>query len=160
MLRSSFSIWFSKPKCSRISRALRRETLDVVDEVRPDLGGIGEEPLEIELRGVVEGLPGGPHQHPVAHFGGVAGEFGGTGEDSLLGGLEDAVEATEDRHREDDLPVLGLLVVATEQVGDLPDEVGQGAEIGRGGALLLGHLSDFGDSRGYCGARMRGRSAI
>jgi hypothetical protein len=42
----------------------------------------------------------------------------------LLRGLEDAVEPTEDDEREDDPPVLRLLVVTPEQVSDRPDEAG------------------------------------
>ena len=41
-----------------------------------------------------------------------------------LRGLEDAVEPAQDDERQDDLPVLGLLVVAAQQVGDRPDEAG------------------------------------
>ena len=48
------------------------------------------------------------------------------GEDLLLRGLEDAVEPAEDDQRQDDPPVLGLLVVAPEQVGDRPDEAARG----------------------------------
>ena len=47
---------------------------------------------------------------------------GGLVEDLLLGGLEHAVEAPQHGEGEDDAPVLGLLVVAPQQVGDRPDE--------------------------------------
>ena len=40
----------------------------------------------------------------------------------LLGGLQDAVPSPEDCERQDDPSVLGLLVVAPQQVGDGPDE--------------------------------------
>ena len=52
----------------------------------------------------------------------------------LLGGLQHAVQATEHGERQDDLAVVGLLVVAAEQVGDRPDERGK---IGAGHALYL-----------------------
>src|SRR5690606_12650898 len=65
---------------------LRGETLDVVDEIRPDLGGVGKEPLEIELRGVVEALLGDPPQHAVSYLGRLPRELGGAGEDCILGG--------------------------------------------------------------------------
>ena len=48
------------------------------------------------------------------------------GEDLLLRRLEDAVEPAQHDERQDDPPVLGLLVVAPEQVGDRPDRAGRG----------------------------------
>ena len=39
-----------------------------------------------------------------------------------LGGLEDAVQTTQDGEGQDDPPVLGLLVVTSEKVGHRPDE--------------------------------------
>ncbi len=47
------------------------------------------------------------------------------GEDPGLGGCEYGVEPADDREREDDAAVLGLLVIAAQQIGDGPDEVGQ-----------------------------------
>ncbi len=47
-------------------------------------------------------------RHPVEHC--------------LLGGLEHAVEAAQHGEGQDHLAVLGLLVVAPQQVGDRPDE--------------------------------------
>ena len=46
----------------------------------------------------------------------------GAGEHLCLGGLKDAVEPAEQDERQDDSAVLGLLVVAAQQVGDGPDE--------------------------------------
>ncbi len=77
-------------------------------------------------RGVVEGVPGGPVEEVgeslVAELVPVAVVLG---EDLGLGRCEDRVEAADHRERQDDAPVLGLLVVAAEQIGDGPDEVGQ-----------------------------------
>ena len=47
-----------------------------------------------------------------------------SGEDLGLGGLEDAVEAAEQDEGQDDPAVLGLLVVAAQQIGDGPDQAG------------------------------------
>ena len=55
-------------------------------------------------------------------------------EHGLLGRLEHAVEAADHRQRQDDLAVLGLLVVAAQQVGDRPDEGGVVAD-----ALAIPH---------------------
>jgi hypothetical protein len=41
---------------------------------------------------------------------------------ALFVGLENAVETAEDREWKDDLSVFGLLVIATEEIGDGPDE--------------------------------------
>jgi hypothetical protein len=46
----------------------------------------------------------------------------GSFEDGGLGGFEDAIQAAQDSERQDDLAVVGLFVVAAEQVGDGPDE--------------------------------------
>ncbi len=43
-------------------------------------------------------------------------------DDLGLGGVEDTVEPPQHGQRQDDLPVLGLLVVAPQQVGNRPDE--------------------------------------
>jgi hypothetical protein len=43
-------------------------------------------------------------------------------QDCLLGGLKDAIQATDHREREDHLPVLGLLVVPAQEVSDRPDK--------------------------------------
>jgi hypothetical protein len=48
------------------------------------------------------------------------------GQHGGLGGFEHAVEAAQHGEGQDDLAVVGLLVVATEEVGDGPDEGGQG----------------------------------
>ena len=45
-----------------------------------------------------------------------------------LGVSEDAVETAQDRHRQDDLPVVGLLVVTAQKVSDGPEEVREVAE--------------------------------
>ena len=43
-------------------------------------------------------------------------------EHGLAGGLKHTIEATEHREGEDDPPVLGLLEIAPEQIGNGPDE--------------------------------------
>jgi hypothetical protein len=44
------------------------------------------------------------------------------GENFGFGFLKNAIEPTEDRQRQDDLAVVRLLVIATQQVGDGPNE--------------------------------------
>jgi hypothetical protein len=61
---------------------------------------------------------------------GLDGQGLDAGEDLGLGGLEDAVEASERDERQDDSAILGLLVVAAQQIGDGPDEAG--VVVGRG----------------------------
>ena len=50
-------------------------------------------------------------------------------EHGVLGRLEHAVEAADHRQRQDHLAVLGLLVVAAQQVGHGPDEGGVVADV-------------------------------
>ena len=45
--------------------------------------------------------------------------------------LEHAIQPAEHRHRQDHLAVVRLLVVTTQEVGDVLDEVGQAPEVGR-----------------------------
>ena len=54
----------------------------------------------------------------------------------LLGWLEDAVQAADHGQRQDHLAVLGLLVVAAEEIGDAPDE---GRVVADGFAVRAGY---------------------
>ena len=69
---------------------------------------------------------------------GLDGQGLDAGEDLGLGGLEDAVETAQQDQWQDDAAVLGLLVVAAQQIGDGPDEAGVvvGRGVVRGGAGL------------------------
>ena len=58
-----------------------------------------------------------------------AAELGVPVEHRLLGRLQHAVQAAQHGQRQDDLAVLGLLVVAPQQVGDRPDERGVVAHV-------------------------------
>ena len=69
---------------------------------------------------------------------GLDGQGLDAGEDAGLGWLEDAVEAAEQDERQDDSAVLGLLVVAAQQIGDGPDEAGMVG--GRRGFLQVAPL--------------------
>ena len=68
------------------------------------------------------------------------------GDDLVAGRLHDLVEAPHHDEREDDLAVVGLLVVAAQQLGDAPDEVCVVADLaqavrrhgGHGGLTPLG----------------------
>ena len=88
-------------------------------EVAGDLGRVGEDLLEGQRAGVVD-LDAGDRLEDRADVLDAALEGREAGEDLLLRGLEDAVEPAQHDERQDDPPVLGLLVVAPEQVGDRP----------------------------------------
>ena len=62
-------------------------------------------------------------------------------QDGLLGRFEHAIQAADDGERQDDLAVLGLLVVAPEQISDGPDE---GSVVADRLALGAGSAQDFG----------------
>ena len=91
-----------------------------------DVIGIALEPLEIELAGVVEALPGGFAEKGV---GGFASPLLLGFEDLVFGGIEDAIEAPEHGHGKHDFAVLGRAVGASEGVGDVPDQVDFVAEV-------------------------------
>jgi hypothetical protein len=99
----------------------RREARDVRSKVPSDLAGVIKQATKVQRRRVEEPFPGYLLEHrfdvldlPLQLLGAV--------DDCCLGRLEDAVEATDDCQGQDDLAVLGLLVVAWEQVSHLPDE--------------------------------------
>ena len=73
------------------------------------------------VRGVVEALPSLPDEVRIGIHARLllVGVFD---QDGLLGGLQDAVEATQNGERQNDLAVIRLFVVAPQQIGDRPDE--------------------------------------
>ena len=103
-----------------------REGLHVGAQVLADVVLVAHELLQVERRRVVEELAGLPQQEGLGVQPGLLAR-GQLGEHGGLGGFEHAVEAAQDGERQDDLAVLGLLVVAAQQIGDGPDE---GGEIG------------------------------
>ena len=92
-------------------------------QVAGDLGRVGEDLLEGQGRGVVD-LDAGDRLEDRADVLDAALEGREAVEDLVLRRLEDAVEPAQHDERQDDPPVLGLLVVAPQQVGDRPDEAG------------------------------------
>lgn len=109
---------------------LGREGIDVGPEVLADVGLIPHQLLQVQGTGVVEVLAGLPQEErprvqPRLRPGRELIEY------RLLRGLEDTVEAAEDGERQDDLAVVGLLVVPAEEIRDGPDEGGQ-IRIGQG----------------------------
>jgi hypothetical protein len=85
-----------------------------------------------ELGCVVEGLAGCLAQGLVLIGDSRLVERGLHVEHGLLCGFEDGIEATEHRHRKDDIAVLAADVeVPQDVVGDAPVEVGDPVELGR-----------------------------
>jgi hypothetical protein len=132
------------------------EAGDVVLEVVGQVVRGGDQRGEVEPGGVVELLAGLLLEDRVEVVV-PARQLRGPVEHGLLGGLEHAVQAAQHGEGEDHLAVLGLLVVAAQQVGDRPDERGvvlDGVRITRrhGVAMLPGrecpwwHSSRFGCS--------------
>jgi hypothetical protein len=106
-------------------------------EVAGHLGRIGEDLLEGQRAGVVDIRQARDRLEDRADVLDLAGERYQAGEDLRLRGLEDAVEPAQHDEREDDPPVLGLLVVTPQQVGDRPDEAGVVVDpVGRRGCLI------------------------
>lgn len=104
-----------------------RETLDVADEVLLDVVGVALQLLEIERRVVVEALTGGLVECGVK---GIALKLAALaafvrGQHLALRGREHAVEPPEHGHGQHDALVLRWAVRAAQQVGDLPDQVGE-----------------------------------
>ena len=97
------------------------EPRDVVAQVRRDLGGVGEQPLEVVARGVVEGESRGALKLAIEVLDLVL--VGGLDLQHLhLRGGQHAVEPPEHREREHHVLVLAPLEGVADQVRDAPDE--------------------------------------
>ncbi|GMA92003.1 hypothetical protein GCM10025869_25320 [Homoserinibacter gongjuensis] len=106
---------------------LRREPCDEVDEVIGESVGILH-----ELRERPAARVGETEARLLADQGIAATTLGVRGNDALhrfMRALEHGVEATQDRHRQDDVAVLMRLVNAAQLIGDLPDEVAESAHL-------------------------------
>ena len=101
---------------------VRREPGDVVDQVGPQPLRIVEQEGEVERAGVVERQPGlASDLHVQRPTGILLGQLA----DLVAGGFKDAVQAPQDRERQDHPAVLVRLVHPAELVGDTPHEVAQ-----------------------------------
>ena len=102
----------------------RRERLHVGAQILADVVLVAHELFQVERRGVVEELAGFPQEEGLRiQPGGLA--FRLLRQDGVFGGLQHAVQTAQDGEREDDFAILRLLVVATKQIGDRPDEGGE-----------------------------------
>ena len=102
-----------------------RERLHVAEQVLRNVVGVAQELFQVQRGGVVEALARLAQQEGLGvdallFFVGQLGQHGG------LGRFEHAVEAAQHGEGQDDLAVVGLLVVAAQQVGHGPDEGGEG----------------------------------
>ena len=89
-----------------------------------DVVRIAEQLAERHFRGVVEALPRGALKKGVGikpH--GLLGGF--LGQHSGFGRLQHTIQTPQHREGEDDLAVIGLLVIAPEEISDRPDEGGK-----------------------------------
>lgn len=101
-----------------------RERLHVAVEVFPDVILVPHELLHVQGGGVAEGLAGPAQEERLGVQAGLGlgRQFGQHGR---LGWFQHAVQAAQDGERQDDPAVLGLLVIAAQEVGDGPDERGK-----------------------------------
>jgi hypothetical protein len=135
---------------------VRREALDVADQVLVDVVRVALQLREVERRVVVEALARDLVQRGVER---LARELAALvllvrGDDLGLGPGEDAVEAPQHRHRQHHALVLRRAVRAAQQVGDLPDEVCEAVVIsGHRGCPDRGRL---GEGRRARASRARG----
>ncbi len=106
--------------CPRIGQAE-----DIGAQVRSDVVLIAHERFQIETRGVVERLPGPlPQERIGRHALGVPQRQ--LLEHRLFCRCQHAIDPTQHREREDHLAIVRLLVVTPQQIGDTPEEGGQG----------------------------------
>ena len=95
------------------SRAFAEKPLMYERQVGGDVVRVALQLLEVELARVVEGRPAGAEEHLLDGPLGMLRrlQLGVLGQHLGLGLVEHAVEAAEDRQRQDDLAVVRLLVV-------------------------------------------------
>ncbi len=103
------------------------EAGDVVVQVGGEVGRVGEQTVEGVERRVVEGEAGGAAQLRIEILE-LALELSVDLKDMLLGGLEHAIKAAQDREGQDDVLVLAALEGVADEVCDAPEEVGDLAE--------------------------------
>ena len=96
---------------------------DVFPQAAGELAGVAEQAAEVERAGVVEALTGDALEHEVGAFDALLESLRAL-EHRWLGLLQHAVQTAQHGEREDHLAVLRLLVVASQEVGDGPDEGG------------------------------------
>ena len=113
----------------------RGEALHVGSKVFADVVLVPHQLLQVERRRIEEELLGLLDEEwlgvqPSLLSKRLLGEHGG------LRAFENAVEPPEDGERQDDLAVLGLLVIAAEEIGDRPDEGGEVRRAHERGATL------------------------
>ena len=101
------------------------ESVDPGVQVGGEPVRVVQEPGQVELREVVEGAPGDLAQHAPDDGLRLRLDLRVPREHPRPGGGEQAVEAPQHRHRQDDLAVLVALVRPAEQVADAPDEAGE-----------------------------------
>ena len=104
------------------------EAVDVSDEVGLDVGGVGQQFFEVERRGVIEILPGLAEQERSQRqreMFALLVFFQHRG----LGVFQHAVQPAQQGERQDHLTVVGLLVIAAQEIGDRPQKSGGGGEI-------------------------------
>ena len=96
--------------------------MDVLQQILREAVGIGLEPFEIVLAGVVELLLSRALQHFVGVFERATLESLLLFEHFRLGRFQDAIEPTEHCHGQHDFAVFGRAVGAAQKVRDVPDE--------------------------------------
>ena len=116
----------AKSKCSKIDAHVGREALDVAVQVGADVVLVAHELAHVERRDVVEVQPGLARARRARRRCRRPRLAACSASTAALVGCEHAVQAAQHGERQDDPAVLALLEVAAQQVGDRPDEGGEG----------------------------------
>ena len=82
---------------------------------------VAQQGLECVLGDVVERFSRGVLQYRTLVLQGL-GKRGGGRQDLVFGGLQNTIQPTQHRQRQDDPAIFGLLVHAPQQIGHRPDE--------------------------------------
>lgn len=121
----------------------RGKGLQIRKEIFLDVVLIPHQLFHVERGRVIEKLPRLPQQERLGIHPGLRPDVEFL-QDRGLGRFEHAIQPPEDGERQNDLPILGLLVVPAEEIGDGPDKRGK-IRIGHNGFRLGGNQQESGD---------------
>ncbi len=110
---------------------LGREALHVGVEILADVVLVARQRGQIQLRDVVEARGADDALEERIGIKARGGLLLRLGQHLRLGGGQHAVQAPQHGERQDDAAVFGLLVIAAQQIGNRPDEGGQGLLVQR-----------------------------
>jgi hypothetical protein len=102
-----------------------RKGVDIAVEIRGKLVGVVQKAAQIELGEVVKGAFGDLMEAMADDRFRLGFQFPIFGQDLFFGGSQQAIEAPQDRERQNDFTVFVPFVGAAEEIADAPNKIGE-----------------------------------